>query len=91
MCQPLGTNVTAVCRLPHAKAITGQIILYLLREFQQSYKMQANKGAWSGGLNPVALAGLQAPSIQHLPVSLQPPAADLWLLELPLCPLAKVP
>jgi hypothetical protein len=23
VCQPLGTNVTAVCRLPHAKAITG--------------------------------------------------------------------
>ena len=29
MCQPFGTNVTAVCRLPHAKAITGQIMLYL--------------------------------------------------------------
>jgi hypothetical protein len=26
MCQPFGTNVTTACRLPHAKAITGQII-----------------------------------------------------------------
>ena len=26
MCQPFGTNVTAVCRLPHAKVITGQAI-----------------------------------------------------------------
>jgi hypothetical protein len=29
MFQPFGTKATAVSRLPHAKAITGQIILYL--------------------------------------------------------------
>jgi hypothetical protein len=40
MCQPFGTNVTTVCRLPHAKAITGQIILYI-ENFNKATKSTA--------------------------------------------------
>jgi hypothetical protein len=48
MCQPFGTNVTAVCRLPHAKAITGQIILYL-ENFNKATKCRQNRGPGLGG------------------------------------------
>jgi hypothetical protein len=48
MCQPLGTNVTAACRLTHAKAITGQIILYL-ENFNKATKCVQNRGPVLGG------------------------------------------
>jgi hypothetical protein len=46
MCQPFGTNVTTVCRLSHAKAITGHNRPKLQKLF--------NEGGPLGGLNPVA-------------------------------------
>jgi hypothetical protein len=55
MCQPFGTNATAVCRLPHAKAITGQIILYL-ENFNRATKWQQNRGPLSGGVMPLRAA-----------------------------------
>ena len=58
MCQPFGTNVTAVCRLPHAKAITGQIMLYL-ENFNKAAKCVQNRGPVPGGVMPLrALAYL---------------------------------
>ena len=48
MCQPFGTNVTAVCRLPLAKAITGQIILNL-DNFDQAAKWDKIRGPVLGG------------------------------------------
>jgi hypothetical protein len=53
MFQPFGTKVTAVCQLPHAKAITGGTD-FVLRESRQSYKMSPKQGPSPGGLNPVA-------------------------------------
>jgi hypothetical protein len=53
MCQPaFGTNVTTVCRLPHAKAITGQIILYL-DNFNKATKCVQNRGPVLGGVMPL--------------------------------------
>jgi hypothetical protein len=52
MCQPFGTNVTTVCRLPHAKAITGQIILYL-ENFNKAAKCPQNRGPVLGGVMPL--------------------------------------
>jgi hypothetical protein len=49
MCQPFGTSVTAVCRLPHAKAITGQIILYI-ENFNKATKCVQNRGPVLGGV-----------------------------------------
>jgi hypothetical protein len=51
MCQPLGTYVTTVCRLPHAKAITGQIMLYL-KNFNKAAKCVQNRGPVLGGVMP---------------------------------------
>jgi hypothetical protein len=48
MCQPPGTNVKTVCRLPHAKAITGQIILYI-ENFNKATKCWQNRGPGLGG------------------------------------------
>jgi hypothetical protein len=48
MFQPLGTDVTTVCRLPHAKATTGQIILYL-ENFNTATKCRQNRGPVLGG------------------------------------------
>jgi hypothetical protein len=56
MCQPFGTDVTAVCRLPHAKAITGQIMLYL-ENFNKAAKCRQNRGPGLGGVMPLRLAG----------------------------------
>jgi hypothetical protein len=56
VCQPFGTNVIAVCRLPHAKAITGQIILYL-ENFNTATKCRQTRGpGWSGGCYAVAVS-----------------------------------
>ena len=55
MCQPFGTNVTAVCRLPHAKAITGQIMLYL-ENFNKAAKCLQNRGPVLGGVMPLRTA-----------------------------------
>jgi hypothetical protein len=57
MCQPFGTNVTAVCRLPHAKAITGQIILYL-ENFNKATKCRQTRGPGLGGVMPLRYAHL---------------------------------
>jgi hypothetical protein len=43
MCQPFGTNVTAACRLPHAKAITDQIV-----EIFNKAKCRQTRGAGGG-------------------------------------------
>jgi hypothetical protein len=45
-------NVTAVCRLPHAKAITGQIMLYL-ENFNKAAKCLQNRGPVLGGVMPL--------------------------------------
>jgi hypothetical protein len=52
MCQPFGTNVTTMCRLPHAKAITGQIILYK-EKFNKATKCRQNRGPVLGGVMPL--------------------------------------
>ena len=57
MCQPFGTNVTAVCRLPHAKAITGQIMLYL-ENFNKAAKCRQNRGPGLGGVMPLRVGPL---------------------------------
>jgi hypothetical protein len=54
MCQPFGTNVTAVCRLPHAKAITGQMMLYL-ENFNRAAKCRQNRGPGLGGVMPLRM------------------------------------
>jgi hypothetical protein len=48
VCQPFGTNVTAVCRLPHAKAITR----HNRPKLQNVCKIAPPP---LGGLNPVAV------------------------------------
>jgi hypothetical protein len=52
MCQLFGTYVTTVCRLPHAKAITGQIMLYL-ENFNKAAKCVQNRGPVLGGVMPL--------------------------------------
>jgi hypothetical protein len=48
MFQPFGTKATTVSRLPHAKAITGQIILYL-ENLDKAAKWHEIRGPVLGG------------------------------------------
>jgi hypothetical protein len=69
VCQPFGTNVIAVCRLPHVKGITG----HNRPKLQNAGKTgDRGQGSCSGGLTPVA---------QHETRQL-PFLAGRWLLVL---------
>jgi hypothetical protein len=48
--QPPGTKITTVSRLPHAKAITGQIILYFLENLDRATNVsKTGAPSWVGG------------------------------------------